>query len=275
LEFIDKAAKLGFDGVLLMAKRPHLSPLDVEDDELESILKALEENGIRLIGLAAYNDFLLQAPGEIPAAEMQLAYIESCARICSQLGGELVRVFSGYEIPDRDYSSQWDQVVTCLREAADRTARWNVSLAVQNHHTLAVDSELFRQLLIDVDRDNCRAGYDAWSPFLRGEDIVAGAGKLASRAIMSIAANYRTFPRYSYDPGLVNYQRVSPDIVRAVSMNAGDIDYSSFFKAMKAGGFSGWHVYEICSPVEGGASLANLDRKAKEFVDFITTLGNE
>ena len=36
-EFVDKAAELGFDGVMLMAKRPHLSLLDYGSRERQEI----------------------------------------------------------------------------------------------------------------------------------------------------------------------------------------------------------------------------------------------
>ena len=35
--FIAKAAQLGYDAVMLMGKRPHLSPLDVTDEQLAAV----------------------------------------------------------------------------------------------------------------------------------------------------------------------------------------------------------------------------------------------
>ena len=117
-----------------------------------------------------------------------------------------------------------------------------------------------------------KAGYDAWSLFLRGEDFTEGAQKMASQAIMTIAANYLRFPRYAYNAELVNYTRVEPDFVKATSMQAGAIDYAAFFKTLRAGGFDGWYVYEMCSPLTGGPSLENLDQKAMEFLEFMKSL---
>lgn len=138
--------------------------------------------------------------------------------------------------------------MTCLREVADRAAAWGVSLAIQNHNTLAVSSELFRQFILEVERENCRDGFDAWSPFLRGEDIVTGTGRLAPHAIMSIAANYRTYHRYRYVPEAVNYQREELDVVRGVSMTEGAIDFTSFFMALKNGGFEA-RMSMRCAPL--------------------------
>src|SRR6056297_1560883 len=108
--FIEKAAELGFDGVLLMAKRPHLSALDATEKRLEKVRKLLESKGLSLIGVGAYNDFLLEAPSEIPSDELQLLYIDACCRMASRLGGTLVRVFTGYERSTEPVIRQWNRL---------------------------------------------------------------------------------------------------------------------------------------------------------------------
>lgn len=212
--FLDKAADLGFTDVLLMAKRPHLSILDADDRTLGAVKAKLEEKGLNLVGLASYNDFLLAAPGEIPV-QLQIAYVEDCARITAFLGGGLVRVFTGYERADLALAQQWDSVIAALQECADRVARYGVNLVVQNHHDLAVETSALSLLLAEVDRANVRAGYDAWSPFLRGEDLYAGAKRMAPGMGLTIAADYKRLPRYEYCSSLVNYTRTEPDFVRA------------------------------------------------------------
>ena len=267
--FLDKAADLGFTGVLLMAKRPHLSILDADGARLDAIKAKLAQRNLSLIGLAAYDDFLVPAPGEVPVNEFQVACIEECARITARLGGSLVRVFTGYERSDLSLAAQWDRVIACLQECADRAARYGVQIVVQNHHDLGVETRSFELLLGEVDRPNIRAGYDAWSPFLRGENLYEGAKRMAPRTGMSIVADYIRLTRYKYRPDLVNYLQAQPEFVRATLPGTGEVDYRSFFKGLKDGGFDGWAVYEMCSPLVGGGSLENLDRHSREFLHFM------
>lgn len=267
-ESVDRAAELGFDGVLLMAKRPHLSPLDYREERLEALSERLRDRGLETIGLAAYNDFLLQGPAEIPVVEMQLAYIERCCRISAALGGTLVRIFTGYESPNAPVQAQWSRVAEILREAGERAARHGVTLAVQNHHDLAVDTAAMELLLAEVDHPGVQAGFDAWSPFLRGEDLYSAARRMAPNTVLSIAANYRRIQRYRYLPELVNYERVEPDMVRAESMSGGEIDYTAFLAGLRDGGYDGPLVYEMCSPLAGGGEVENLDAKARDFISF-------
>jgi sugar phosphate isomerase/epimerase len=271
---IEKAAKLGFEGILLMGKQPHLSPLEMVGADIARLRAVLDGCGIKAIGVAAYNDFCMPAPIEVPVDEFQLAYIEACCRVSAALGGSLVRIFTGYDHDLSGHSTtsaRWRKLVDMLRCCGDRAARHGVQVAVQNHHDLAVDSSLLDLLLTEIDHPNVLAGYDAWSPFLRGEDLHAGARLLAARTVLTIAANYRRFPRYQYEPDLVNYRRLQPDLVKACFMSRGELDYRPFFRGLMEGGYDGWVVYETCSPLIEGASEAVLDGACKDFLAYMHT----
>jgi sugar phosphate isomerase/epimerase len=51
--------------------------------------------------------------------------------------------------------------------------------------------------------------------------------------------------------------------VRAVPLGQGILDLRGFFDGLKDGGFDGYVAYEICSPIRGGGTEANLDAAAK------------
>ena len=281
---VEKAASLGFEGILLMGKKPHLSPLQMGQAEMASIKESLQRWGVQAIGIAAYNDFFMPAPSEVPVEELQLAYIEACCRVSAELGGSLVRIFTGYnhghsgesvmanQNGKPGFSVQWCRLVDLLRRCGDMAAHNGVVLAVQNHHDFAVDSSLMDILLAEVGHPNVKAGYDAWSPFLRGEELATGARLLAPRTVLSIAANYRRFPQYHYQPDLVNYRRDKTDLIRATYMSQGEVDYQSFLGGLADGGYSGWVVYETCSPLIEGSSEEVLDAAGKDFITSIKVL---
>src|SRR5207248_11629860 len=71
-QFLDKAKALGFDAVMLMAKRPHLSVLDCDADARRAVRSQAERLGLRVACLAGYTDFGMAADRpDIPAREMQ------------------------------------------------------------------------------------------------------------------------------------------------------------------------------------------------------------
>jgi sugar phosphate isomerase/epimerase len=266
---VHKAAALGFDGVLFMGKAPHLFPLGLSDQEVVRVQEALSQTGLQAVGVAGYTDFLLRAAAEVPVLDMQVAYIEGCCQLARKLGGSVVRLFTGYLSEDASRSAAWNRMVQVLRRCGDIAQGEDVVLAVQNHHDMAVGTEELELLLEEVGHPAVRAGFDAWSPFLRGEDLAVVSRQMGPRTAMTIAANYKLYPRYTYHPGLVNYSREYPDMVRAALMSEGAIDYRAFLGGLQASGFDGWVVYEMCSPLKGGGSEANLDRHAADFITWM------
>src|SRR5262245_3856558 len=227
-QFIDRAAGLGFGGVMLMAKRPHLSVLDWDAKARVQLRRQLEQRKIERICIAGYNNFTADLEhSEVPHRETQIQYITELARLASDLGGNLVRIFTGYENPASSYYAQWKLVVEALKESARRASEFGVTLGVQNHHDIAVGYESFGDLIRAIDEPNCKAMFDAWAPALHGEDLVDAARKMAPLTVQTTVANYTRRPRYRYNPALVNYSEEMP-YVQAVPIEEGFIDYTQF-----------------------------------------------
>lgn len=271
--FVSKAAELGYDAVMLMGKRPHLSPLDDDSETLQSLRSALRDHHLQCAVVAAYVDLAGAGAAEVPYLEIQIAYVEQLARMASQLDARIVRVFTAYETPASAGHGLWSRVVTGLREMCDRVADLGVTIAVQNHHDVAVHTDALLELLSDVDRENCRAGFDAWSPALRGEPLYEAARRMAPYTAITTNADYIRLPRFTYDASRVNYVRQHPDMVRAVKFGAGFIDYEAFFRGLIEGGFEGPATYEMCSPLRGGGDLDNLDAHAAHYVHWMKQRG--
>src|SRR5450432_2906661 len=209
--FIDKAADLGFDGVMLMAKRPHLSILDYGEKERAQLRQRIEKRHLRQTCIAGYNNFTADLEhGEVPQREIQIHYITELSRLARDLGASLVRIYTGYEHPALGFTPQWNLVVEALRECARRSAEFGVSLGVQNHHDLGAGFESQFDLIEAVGEPNCRALFDAWAPALHGADLIAAASKMAPITAHTTIANYQRRPRYRYDPAVVNYTALTP-----------------------------------------------------------------
>lgn len=269
-EAIAKTAALGFEGIEIMGKRPHFSPLDYSLSDCNRLRGLLDKNKLKLAAVAAYTNFTGGlAAAEVPFVDMQVSYVEALAERTARLGGSLIRVFTGYERTDTPFSRQWQIVVEALQACCDRAARFGVTIGVQNHHDIGVHTKSLEAILAAVDRPNLIPMYDCWSPYLRGEDIVAGARRMASRMQFTTVADYLVLPRSRYQPALVNYSPAAPGFALAVPMGEGDLPYRKFFGALGKAKFKGWVSYEMCSPVRGGGSLANLERYSKTFLEYM------
>jgi sugar phosphate isomerase/epimerase len=268
-EIVARAAALGFHGLMLAAKRPHASVLDMTPDARRRLCDKMANSGVTLECLAAYTNFTADAEhAEIPQAELQIAYVDRLCELAIDLGGRIVRIFTGYEHPALPYSRAWDLTVGAVRECARRAADRGAVIAVQNHHDIAGHSEAFFQFLQAVDEPSCRAAFDAWSPALQGDHLIGAARRLAPLTVHTTFADYVRLPRFRYQPEWTNYRRET-DYVQAVPMGEGFIDYAGFLSALRAGGFNGSLAYEMCSPLRDGGGLETLDRYARGFLDFV------
>ncbi len=271
-EFLIKAKELGYEGVMLVAKRPHVSPHDYDKAARARLKAKIDSLGLTLVALAGYTDFTagIDKPG-IPNAEIQATWVGETARLAKDLGTDMVRIFTGYERPGIPYDKQYSEVVEGLKMAGKLAAEHGVTLAVQNHHDIALHHDVMYWLLKEVNMPNVMAGWDAWSPVLEGltpEEQRESIIKMKPYIVNTIVADYVTHPRFTYMNDLTNYKAEQP-VMRAVPAGEGIIDYENWFSALKEIGYQGWVVYEMCEVLDGGGSIENLDRTAKIFLDYM------
>jgi sugar phosphate isomerase/epimerase len=271
-EFLVKAKELGYEGVMLVAKRPHVSPHDYDKAARARLKAKIDSLGLTLVGLAGYTDFTagIDKPG-IPNAEIQASWVGEIAELAKDLGTDMVRIFTGYERPGIPYDRQYAEVVEGLKMAGKLAARHGVTLAVQNHHDIALHHDVMYWLLREVNLPNVMAGWDAWSPVLEGlspEEQRQSVLKMKPFIVNTIVADYVTHPRFTYVNDLTNYREEQP-VMRAVPVGQGIIDYKNWMNALREIGYQGWVVYEMCEVLDGGGSEENLDRTAKIFLDYM------
>ena len=84
-EIIPRVAKLGYDGIEIMGKRPHLSPLDMDRKKIEKIKELLALNSLEVSCIAGYNDFSY-SDTYIRFKEKELIYLQQLIRIANELG---------------------------------------------------------------------------------------------------------------------------------------------------------------------------------------------
>ena len=271
-EFLVKAKELGFDGVMLGAKRPHVSLLDYDDAARQKLRARIKELGLELVCLAGYTDFTagIDKPG-VPNVEIQAIYVGELARLAKDLGTSMVRIYTGYERPDIPYDKQYAMVVEGLQLAGKLAAKYGVTLAIQNHHDIALHHDAMKWLLDEVNLPNVKAAFDCWSPTLEGlspEEIKKAVHTMKPYIVHTTTADYAELPRFRYNPNQTNYIALESQM-RAVEMGKGFLDYKTFINALKEIGYQGYIAYEMCEVLEGGGSVENLDKAAKAFLEYV------
>ena len=271
--FLEKAAELGYRSVALVAKRPHVSPFDYDAASRRALRKRAAELGLEVAALMGYTDFTagIERPG-IPSAEMNAGYVEVLSQLAHDIESPRLRIFTGYERQGVAYDAQYCELVKGLRLAARSAARYGVTLLVQNHHDLCVHHDQLAWLLEEVGEPGCKAAFDAWAPCLQGlagSELAAAVERIGPWIAWTTVADYVRHPRFRFEPQYVNYVRQEAALLRAVPPGTGIIDYASFFSGLRTAGYRGHVAYEMCAVLEGGGSIENLDKTAREFRKFL------
>ena len=271
-EFLVKAKELGFEGVMLMAKRPHVSIIDYDETARQKLRNRIKELGLELVCLAGYSDFTAGVDkAGIPNVEIQATYIGELAKLAKDLGTNMVRIYTGYERPDVPYDKQYALVVEGLQMAGKIAARYGVTLIVQNHHDIAIHHVAMKWLLDEVNLPNVMASFDCWSPTLEGlssEEIKNAIYTMKPYLVNTTTADYEKHPRFKYELNQTNYVPLVPQN-RAVPMGEGYLDNKTFINTLKEIGYQGYIVYEMCEVLKGGGSVENLDKSAKTFLEYV------
>ena len=270
-EFLNKAKELGFDGVMLVAKRPHVSLIDYDDAARKKLRARIKELGLELVCIGGYNDFTAGVDkAGVPNVEIQAIYIGELARLARDLGTNMVRIYTGYERPGIPYDQQFAMVVEGLRMAGKIAAQYGVTLVVQNHHEIALHHDAMKWLLDEVNLPNVKTAFDCWAPTLQGlssEEIRKAIYTMKPYLVHTTVADYAKIPRFKYEP-VTNYVPIVPQSL-AVPMGEGFLDYKTFIETLKEIGYQGYIAYEMCSILKGGGSVENLDKTAKAFLEYV------
>lgn len=266
---IEKAPDLGYQGLEIMAKRPHASVLDMTTRRRRQLKRLMERVGVEAACIAGYTDMLAGWDHlDNPYAEKEVLYIMELARLAADWECKLIRIFTAYERPHLPYSQQLPRIIGLLQEAADRVAPYGVTLAVQNHHCIGADYRTMADLLYQVNRPNCRAAFDAWSAAVQGADLAEAARTIAPYEVFTTVCDYQRRPRFHYNWHLTNYTRAE-DHLQMVPMGEGFIDYLSFLGGLKRADYDGWISFEMCAPFVEGGSEQVLDKVASHAAGYV------
>ncbi|MDP3001527.1 MAG: TIM barrel protein, partial [Bacteroidales bacterium] len=162
-------------------------------------------------------------------------------------------------------------VVEGLQLAGKIAAKYGITLAIQNHHDIAIHHDAMKWLLDEVNQPNVKAAFDCWSPTLEGlssEDIKKAIYIMKPYLVHTTTADYKELPRFKYEHLQTNYFRLESQM-RAVPIGEGFLDYKTFINTLKEIGYQGYIAYEMCEVLEGGGSIENLDKSAKTFLEYV------
>lgn len=240
---IETAAEIGFDGVEIMARDPHLSP-DTTREQGERLRELADEHGVEIPCLATYTGGYARASDDERAAELET--FERYLELSEPLGVELLRHGAGGPTPREATDEEIETAAAWLGRAADRAAAYDRTIGLEIHPnrlTETVDSTL--QLLELVDRDNVGVIHDAGNMFIVSDTY--GPESVERLGEDLLHAHIKDLSR-STDPELADtFWLETPDgdaSFRHELLGDGGVDHEPLIGALAESGYSGYATLE-------------------------------
>jgi len=219
--------------------------------------------------VGSYHDFAaFYEHKDMAMKEKELLYMHNIIELTHDLGGNLVRTYTGYFKEDVPYREQWDACVQGIRESAQMAAKYGITIGVQNHSCIASDPDSLLDFMAEIKESNVKVVLDA--PFIDNhmKPMRETVLKYEGRIIHTHLTDFIRRDKYKYISDTVTHEKNGMEMI-AVPIGGGCIDYVEFITALHETGFAGTLSYEMCSPLVGGGSEDNLDRCAKESLQYV------
>jgi len=286
-EVIARVASYGYDGVELMAKRPHASPIDLDSKDRRRIIEIASSYRVEIPILASYNDF--SGPDEF-RRELNILYEKEVIKLASDLGVNLVRVFAAgmRDVdPSIPYWKQWELCRDGLKESSKFAEEYGVILALQNHPPIIESYEDVLSMLEEVGSSNLKACIDPelllWvgDIDLYSDDVEKRIGEIYHR-VRDVLVHIHIGDSIERSGKLIWIQGGGGSMIRArrlerVPLSTGFFGRIAkpFIKTLKDIGYDRYISYEICSPryiKHRLVSFEDVDKEVKDGINYIRSI---
>jgi len=283
-DILVKLSTYGYDGVELMAKRPHADPMDLDEKGRRELRELADSQGVELANIAAYNDF--SGPDTFKR-ELNLLYVHEVLKLAEDLDVPTVRVFAAGMRDTDETVSYWKQWELC-REGLSEAAKWaedfGVTLALQNHSPMI---ESFRDtiaMIEEIGSDSLKACIDP-ELLLWSGDLVPDSENLEKR-LLDIYGAFKESIAFIHvgdsviRPGKILWQaggggsRLRSERIERVVLGEGLFGKIAepFIRTLKRINYDGFLSFEICSPRYVGHRLIDLEMLESEVVNGVRYL---
>lgn len=259
-DLVAKISEFGYDGVELMAKRPHADPMDLDGNSRRELRELADSHGVELANLAAYNDF---SGPDVFKRELNLLYIREVLELARDLDIGTVRVFAaGMRDVDEalPYWKQWELCREGLSESAKWAEDYGVTLALQNHTPVIESFRDTIEMIEEVGNDSLKACIDpellTWSG-----DLDPYSDNLEERLLEIYGECKHLLVFVHVGDSIVRQgkilwlaggggSRLRADRIERAVLGEGTFGKIAepFIKALKQIDYNGFLSYEICSP---------------------------
>ena len=269
-EFIDTAKKFHYDGVEIDLKRPHGSPLDLDEKRCKQIAAYAKKKGQEICAVAANNNFATVLPELL---ENELLMVREQIRVAGMLGAPVLRLFAAwrgvvkrngigtYEVTAHPgyYGALkyelYQNVLAAFKQCAAWAEKEGVMLALQNHHPVIETYEDMLEFVRLVDSPFFQCCLDApccgWTEKTQSDAYMHKAVHDVGKLQQLSHANAEFKQNADGKVEMVSFDLHEQPVLT---------NYPAFIKTLKETDYPGYINYEFCHmPFRNGKVLGYND----------------
>jgi len=265
-EVIAIAKEIGYEGIELLAREPHL-PAETKESRAKEIKKKLDEAELPVTCIASYTRYRRDFSRD--EARKQKDDFRRFVDLAVILDSPIIRhnpAGSEAHATDDDYkyAAEW------YNEICELAAEGNVKVGIEIHNGSLVESaESCRKLIDMVERENIGAIHDAGNMYISGNDF--GEQSVEVLGDRLIHAHVKDELRVE-DPNLPGAFKCrtknGEEIFVATLLGEGGADHLPLFKALARRGYKGYLSAE-CHMVIGKDDIDVAQHEYKVMMDLI------
>ncbi len=223
---LDLAAEVGFQGVEIWGREPHISE-EYDKNRVLAATRMVHERGLTVPVFGSYLRVGATSTDDTFA-------LKDALRIAAGLEAPVMRVWASDVGSDEADESLWARTIDEAGEAATRASKMGVRLAVEMHgNTLCDTGASTRRLLEAVGSDSLGANYQA-SSIQRSETALERMELVLPWVMHMHAQNYAPLVAGS-------------DRMERVALADGVVDYGALFDMLRANDYEGAVSVEFCA----------------------------
>lgn len=242
-EAITAAAEIGYDGVEIMARDPHLS-VETSRERAYGIRTHLDQLGLGIPCLATYTGGYARVPETECRKELEV--FEKFLELAEILEVDLVRHHAGRPSVRDATEEDFKSAAKWLQSAADRAETYDKTVGLEIHsHRLTETVESTLRLIELIDRDNVSVIHDAGNMFIVDDDYGPSSVESLDDRLGHVHVKdlSRGVDQSAPDTFNLTTER-GEETFRRQLLGEGDVDHGPLFEALGDRGYDGFVTAE-------------------------------
>lgn len=239
--------ELGFDGIEIACREPHLSP-ETSNERVQEIKELADGYGLEIPALAGYLGHFTQGSDE----HCEKAY-EDFGRLVEHakiLGADMVRIFQGGPNSFKAVDYHYEKAAYWLNRCAEVAQNSDKKIVLEIHNNSIIENADDCLRLLDlIDYENVGFIHDAGNMYVSDYDFGPDSIRKLEKHLFHVHAKDVKRVKELRTPNTVEIiTRHGEEYIQLTLLGEGDADHQPVFDTLKGVGYSGWVTLECDAP---------------------------